>query len=61
VASFVVGPRETFPIYLYSALRFPSQLPQVIAVAVVVLTVSLIVVVAAELGRRIAERRLGTV
>jgi len=60
VASFVVGTRVTFPIYLYSALRFPNQLPQVIAVAVVVITISLLVVVAAELGRRIAERRLGT-
>jgi spermidine/putrescine transport system permease protein len=59
VASFVVGSRATFPIYLYSALRFPSQLPQVIAVAVVVLLVSLTVVVAAELGRRVAERRVG--
>jgi spermidine/putrescine transport system permease protein len=59
VASFVVGTRVTFPIYLYSALRFPSQLPQVIAVAVVVITVSLAVVVAAEIGRRVAERRLG--
>jgi spermidine/putrescine transport system permease protein len=59
VASFLVGPRTTFPIYLYSALRFPSQLPQVIAVAVVVLVVSLTVVVAAEAGRRIAERRVG--
>jgi len=59
VASFVVGPRVTFPIFLYSALRFPSQLPQVIAVAVVVLVVSLVVVAAAELGRRVAERRLG--
>ena len=58
VASFVVGPRVTFPIYLYSALRFPSQLPQVIAVAVLVLVVSLVVVVGAEVGRRIAERRL---
>jgi spermidine/putrescine transport system permease protein len=58
VASFVVGTRVTFPIYLYSALRFPSQLPQVIAVAVVVLMVSLAVVVAAEIGRRAAERRL---
>jgi spermidine/putrescine transport system permease protein len=58
VASFVVGSRVTFPIYLYSALRFPSQLPQVIAVAVVVITISLTVVVAAELGRRAAERRL---
>jgi spermidine/putrescine transport system permease protein len=61
VASFVVGSRSTFPIYLYSALRFPSQLPQVIAVAVVVLIISLTVVVAAELGRRVAERRVGVV
>ena len=59
VASFVVGTRVTFPIYLYSALRFPSQLPQVIAVAVVVLLVSLVVVIGAELGRRTAERRVG--
>jgi spermidine/putrescine transport system permease protein len=59
VASFVVGTRETFPIFLYSALRFPSQLPQVIAVAVVVLTASLVVVVAAELWRRRAEQQLG--
>jgi len=59
VASFVVGTRVTFPIYLYSALRFPNQLPQVIAVAVVVIGVSLIVVVGAEIGRRVVERRLG--
>jgi spermidine/putrescine transport system permease protein len=59
VASFVIGTRVTFPIYLYSALRFPSQLPQVIAVAVVVMVLSLLVVVFAEIGRRIAERRLG--
>jgi spermidine/putrescine transport system permease protein len=58
LASFVVGTRVTFPIYLYSALRFPSQLPQVIAVAVVVMIVSLVVVVSAEIGRRVAERRL---
>jgi spermidine/putrescine transport system permease protein len=61
VASFVVGPRVTFPIYLYSALRFPTRLPQVIAVAVVVLTISLVVVVGAEVGRRVAERRIGEV
>ena len=61
VASFVVGSRTTFPIYLYSALRFPSQLPQVIAVAVVVIAVSLAVVVAAEVGRRVFERRVGAV
>jgi spermidine/putrescine transport system permease protein len=58
VASFVVGTQQTFPIYLYSALRFPSQLPQVIAVAVVVLLISLTVVAASEGGRRYAERRV---
>jgi spermidine/putrescine transport system permease protein len=59
VASFLVpGDRQTFPVYLYSALRFPSQLPQVIAVAVVVLTLSIVVIVAAELWRRRAEARL---
>jgi spermidine/putrescine transport system permease protein len=59
VASFVIGTRETFPIFLYSQLRFPSQLPQVIAVAVVILTVTIAVVVGAELWRRRAESRLG--
>jgi len=59
VASFVVGTRQTFPIYLYSALRFPNRLPQVLAVAVVVMLVSLVVVVGAEIGRRVVERRLG--
>jgi spermidine/putrescine transport system permease protein len=59
VASFVKGTLQTFPIYLYAQLRNPYQLPQVISVAVVVIAVSLIVVVAAEVGRRIAERRLG--
>jgi len=58
VASFVAGSTVTFPIYLYSAIRFPHNLPQVIAVAVVVITISLAVVAAAEVGRRIAERRM---
>jgi spermidine/putrescine transport system permease protein len=59
VASFIAGSRETFPLYLFSQLRFPDKLPQVIAVAVVVLSVSIFVVVAAELWRRRAESRLG--
>ena len=58
VASFLVGTRQTFPIFLYSALRFPNNLPQVIAVAVVVLTASLVVIVLAEVWRRRAEARL---
>jgi spermidine/putrescine transport system permease protein len=58
VASFLVGTRETFPIFLYGALRFPSQLPPVIAVAVVILCVSLVVIIGAEVWRRRAEARL---
>jgi spermidine/putrescine transport system permease protein len=58
VASFVAGKDETFPIYLYSQLRLPRQLPQVIAVAVVILVVSAIVVTAAEVIRRVSDRRL---
>jgi spermidine/putrescine transport system permease protein len=58
VASFIAGDQPTFPIYLYSQLRLPRQLPQVIAVAVVVLILSVIVVVASEVGRRVADRRL---
>lgn len=58
VANFVAGTEATFPIYLYSQLRFPTLLPQAIAVAVLVFAVSLVVVLAAEVGRRIAEARL---
>jgi spermidine/putrescine transport system permease protein len=58
VASFVTGDNVTFPVYLYSQLRLPRQLPQVIAVAVVILFISAIVVIAAEAGRRISDRHL---
>jgi spermidine/putrescine transport system permease protein len=58
VASFVVGQRITFPIFLYAALRFPTRLPEAIAVAVVVMTLSLVVIIGAEIGRRVVERRL---
>jgi spermidine/putrescine transport system permease protein len=59
LASFLAGQTTTFPIYVYSQLRLPRQLPQVPAVAVVVLTVSTIVVVAAELLRVRTDRALG--
>jgi spermidine/putrescine transport system permease protein len=58
VASFVAGDQVTFPVYLYSQLRLPRQLPQVIAVAVVILVVSAIVVTASEVLRRATDRHL---
>ena len=59
IASFLSGETPTWPVYLFAQLRVPSQLPQLLAVSSVVLVVSLIVVIAAEIGRRIAERRYG--
>jgi spermidine/putrescine transport system permease protein len=58
LASFVAGDATTFPLYLFSQLRFPSLLPQVIAVAVIVFAVSMIVILATEVGRRVVERKL---
>ena len=59
IASFVAGDTVTWPIYLFSQLRFPTLLPQVIAVAVIVIALSALIVVASEVGRRYFERRLG--
>ena len=58
LASFIAGDATTFPLYLFSQLRFPSLLPQVIAVAVIVFAVSMVIIVATEVGRRVLERRL---
>jgi len=59
IASFLAGETPTWPVYLFAQLRVPSQLPQLLAVSSVVLVASLGVVLAAEIGRRIAERRYG--
>ncbi len=58
VASFVVGDQATFPIYLFSQLRFPARVPPVIAVAVCVMVLSLLFIIAVEIGRRVLERRV---
>ena len=59
IASFLAGETPTWPVYLFAQLRVPSQLPQLLAVSSVVLVASLGVVLAAEVGRRLAERRYG--
>jgi spermidine/putrescine transport system permease protein len=58
IASFVAGDEPTFPLYLFSQLRLPRRLPQVIAVAVVVMLISGLLVVSSEVWRRLADRRL---
>jgi spermidine/putrescine transport system permease protein len=59
VASFVAGQTTTFPLYLFSQLRFPTLLPQVIAVACIVMALSALILIGAEVARRVVERRLG--
>jgi spermidine/putrescine transport system permease protein len=60
IAYFVNGTVTTFPLYLFSTLRFPTLLPQVVAVACVVMALSALVLLGAEVARRVLERRLGT-
>jgi spermidine/putrescine transport system permease protein len=58
IASFLVGDTTTYPVYLFSQLRFASRLPLVIAVATVMITFTFLLVIAAEVIRRRGDRRL---
>jgi spermidine/putrescine transport system permease protein len=60
IASFLAGTSPTWPVYLFGQLRVPSQLPQLVAVSSVVFIGSLLLVVSAEVGRRLMERRYGS-
>jgi ABC-type spermidine/putrescine transport system permease subunit II len=44
-------------VFLFGQLRVPSQLPQLVAVSSVILVVSVVLVVGAEVGRRFAEKK----
>jgi spermidine/putrescine transport system permease protein len=59
IASFLAGTEPTWPVFLFASLRVPSQLPQLIAVSSMVFAASLGLVIAAEVGRRLAARRYG--
>jgi spermidine/putrescine transport system permease protein len=49
---FLTGRDNTLPIYLYSQLRFPQRLPLVVALASVLIVISVLLVVLAERLRR---------
>ena len=59
IASFLAGTTPTWPVYLFAELRVPSQLPQLVAVASVILITSLFFVLIAEVVRRVVEKRYG--
>jgi spermidine/putrescine transport system permease protein len=53
LALFLAGTEPTFPVYLFSQLRFANRLPVVIALAVLMMLVTLALVFIAERVRRI--------
>jgi spermidine/putrescine transport system permease protein len=60
IASFLAGTQQTWPVYLFAQLRVPRLLPQLIAVSSVVFLGSLLLIMSAEIGRRLAQRRYGS-
>jgi spermidine/putrescine transport system permease protein len=59
IASFLAPPGQpTYPVFLYAGARTPALLPEVVAMGSLVIVLSLLVVVLAEVARRWAERRL---
>jgi spermidine/putrescine transport system permease protein len=58
LAQFIAGDDTTLPLYVYSQIRLPQSLPEVIAMAVVVLVISGSVIVVSEILRRVADRKL---
>lgn len=59
IASFLSGTQATWPVYLFAQLRVPSQLPQLVAVSSVIFFASLLLVLTAEIVRRISAKRYG--
>ena len=56
VAFFLAGTEPTLPIFIWSQLRFPKALPGVMALASVILVVSIALATGAELVRRRGQR-----
>jgi spermidine/putrescine transport system permease protein len=59
IASFLAGASPTWPVFLFAQLRVPSQLPVLVAVSSMILAVSLMLVLGAEIVRRTMQRRYG--
>ena len=59
IASFLApAGTPTYPVFLYDGTRTPALLPEVIAMGTLVIALSVALVLAAELGRRWAQRRI---
>ena len=56
IAFFLAGTETTLPVYIWSQLRFPARLPNVMALGTILLAASVALITAAELFRRRAAR-----
>jgi spermidine/putrescine transport system permease protein len=52
VSFFLVGDQETLPLYIWDHLRFPEQLPMLLALGTLILSASVVLVLLAEFLRR---------
>lgn len=57
VAFFLSGTRPTLPIYIWGQLRFPARLPSVFALGTLMMLGSILLLVLADVLRRMSERR----
>lgn len=60
IAFFLTGTDVTLPVYIWSQLRFPAKLPEVMALGMILLVLSVLLLVLAEALRRRSAKRQGT-
>ncbi len=58
IASFLTADQATYPVYLYSGLKFAEKTQTLIPVATIMIVLSFTIAIGAELIRRYADRRL---
>ncbi len=58
IASFLTGDQATYPVYLYSGLKFAEKTQTLIPVATIMIVLSFTIAIGAELIRRSADRRM---
>lgn len=58
IASFIAGDQPTYPVYLYSGLKFPEKTQTLIPVATIMIVLSFVLAIAAEVLRRRGDRKL---
>jgi len=58
IASFLSSDQVTYPVYLYSGLKFPEKTQTLIPVATIMIVISFVLAFGAEAIRRYGDRRL---